>query len=107
MSDIRDLLAEGRIQEALEKLPDTSEAILLKGRYIRNERDKLAGTIPHEAYQMEHNRIVQAVLQLSPPLRVGTNPRERGRSSPHRRPRPRPPASSRSLFRMLMRTSPT
>jgi len=67
MSDIRDLLAEGRIQEALEKLPDTSEAILLKGRYNSNERDKLAWVITHEAYQMERNRIVQAVLQLFPP----------------------------------------
>ena len=95
MSDIRDLLAEGRIQEALEKLPDTSEAILLKGRYIRNERDKLACVITHEAYQMEHNRIVQAVLQLFPPPPPGGNePPGAGAFIPAP---PPPPAPARKL----------
>ena len=95
MSDIRDLLAEGRIQEALKKLPNTSEAILLKGRYNRNERAMLEGRIPHETYQLELNNIVFSILQLFPPPPPGGDETP-GEDEASPKPPP-PPAPSRKV----------
>jgi len=59
---IKRLIAEGKIKQALDLLPDDETGAALKSRYSRNEHGNNMGTLSHSEYTIELNRITLAVL---------------------------------------------
>ena len=61
---IRELIAQGKLQEALALLPGTDDFTLLKSRFNNNERGNRLGTLDHDDYTREKSRITVALLDL-------------------------------------------
>lgn len=66
--EIRDLIGQAKIKEALsillEKSNDKSDVALLKSRYSRLNRDSTLGLISSGEYSVEQNKIVYSILNL-------------------------------------------
>ncbi len=63
MSQIKTLIAQGKLKQALDLLPDTTEFISLKARFNRLESKERMGTISESEANLERNRITYALLQ--------------------------------------------
>lgn len=63
-SKLKTLIAQGRLQQAFDSLPDTNEFVLLKARFSRLTSDQQMGTISTEHANLESNRIIHALLQM-------------------------------------------
>ena len=63
MSQIKTLIAQGKLKQALDLLPDTTEFISLKARFNRLESKERMGTISESEANLESNRITHALLQ--------------------------------------------
>lgn len=61
---IRQLVTQGKWQEAFKLLPDTNDFAQLHLRFHRNERDNDLGTLNHDNYTSEINRITTDLLRL-------------------------------------------
>lgn len=59
---IEQLVAAGRINEALSLLDDRNLQFLLQSRFDENERANRLGTISRDEYLRERNRIVNVIL---------------------------------------------
>lgn len=64
---IQNLVAAGNLEKAIKMLENEypNEAILLMGRYSRNEASNRRGIIDKKDYDREHNRIADAVLSYA------------------------------------------
>lgn len=62
MQTIQELVAKGKIVEAIELLDDTNFASVLSARYAENERRNRIGTISHDDYTRERAKILEAIL---------------------------------------------
>lgn len=65
---IQDLIAQNRLEEAFNALPDTQDKILLLSRYNTLCRNNNSGILTSSEYGVERSRIVVALLHL-----VGNN----------------------------------
>ncbi|MBK8043642.1 MAG: toll/interleukin-1 receptor domain-containing protein [Haliscomenobacter sp.] len=95
MPTIQQLVAEGRIKEALELLPaGDDQTIMLKGRFSKNEKEKNLGILTYEEHQREHNRIVLALLSLAETVRPSQPPVD----SPREEAAPKRPGRKLNVF---------
>lgn len=62
MQTIQELVAKGKIYEAIALLEDTNLASVLSARYADNERANRLGTVSRDDYLRERNRIVGAIM---------------------------------------------
>ncbi len=84
MNPIQNLIANGRIEEALKLLEahlddsDKSSFILQSARWNRNEAGKREGTLDQRDYQLEYNRICNSLTylagQVSSPIQLPDEP---------------------------------
>lgn len=67
MQNIQNLVASGNLEKAIKLLENEhpNEAILLMGRYSRNEANNRRGIMDKKDYDREHNRIADAVLSYA------------------------------------------
>ena len=65
MNKIQQLIAQGKIKEALEALPFNNESILLTSRLSGLERQEREGVISNSDAGLERSRIVAAILSLA------------------------------------------
>lgn len=66
-AQVRTLLAQGKLKEALACLPETNEMIGLKARFAQNSRSLHLGLISPEEAGLEDHRIMQAILAMLDP----------------------------------------
>jgi hypothetical protein len=64
-SKIRDLVACGRLIEALDELPCSDEVMMLFARYYALRKDAIVGTIKFDDETVELAKISQAILSLA------------------------------------------
>lgn len=64
ISQLKTLIAQGKLKQAFDLLPDTNEFVLLKARFSRLTSDQQMGTISTEHANLESNRIIHALLQM-------------------------------------------
>jgi len=75
MNQIKTLIAQGKLKQALDLLPDTNEFILLKARFSKLEREGQIGLITTSEANLESNRITHALLQMLDDDVVTTSPK--------------------------------
>ncbi|MCB0635653.1 MAG: CHAT domain-containing protein [Lewinella sp.] len=66
IDQIRTLIGESNLDEALELLDQhyaSSEVTMFKGRYNRLRAEGRQGTVSHDSYNLEYNRITEAILE--------------------------------------------
>lgn len=64
ISQLKTLIAQGKLKQAFDLLPDTNEFVLLKARFSRLTSEQQMGTISTEHANLESNRIIHALLQM-------------------------------------------
>ena len=65
--EIKTLIANGKIEEAIKKLMDSSgddQLILLSARYNRIKKQNNSGTINHANFSIELNKITNSLLSI-------------------------------------------
>ncbi|MFZ4633385.1 MAG: TIR domain-containing protein [Saprospiraceae bacterium] len=66
MENIRDLIAAGRLEEALDLLVSSNpDAILLKSRYANGKRQYTMGLVDFSEWQRVQNQVAYAALELA------------------------------------------
>lgn len=65
MNKIQQLIAQGRLKEALKELPFTNEVLLLQSRLNRLESQERVGTIDTRDAGIERAKIVKSALDLA------------------------------------------
>lgn len=65
MNKVQQLIARGRLKEALGELPFTNEVLLLQSRLNRLESQERVGTIDNEDAGIERAKIVKSALDLA------------------------------------------
>ncbi len=63
-NEIKSLIAQGNLKQAIELMPDTDEAILLKARFNKLEYNERMGIISTSDANLERNRITNSLLQM-------------------------------------------
>jgi hypothetical protein len=97
---IRELIAQGDIDQALEFLVDLiqdsgdeqlmNDGILLSSRYNRSEKSFLKGLITYEEYSMERSKLVFTILNLASDVSKGSGYSEKEESAEAQRIPPAP-----------------
>jgi hypothetical protein len=64
MNQLKTLIAQGKLKQALDLLPDTNEFILQKARFSKLEHEERMGIITTSEANLERNRITHALLQM-------------------------------------------
>lgn len=86
MSNVRELIAQNRVKEAIQCLIDNNEdgAILLMGRFNSAEKDRLMGIVSHQEHSLALNRIIHAALSMTGrPTEAAYSPRNEGAKVGH------------------------
>ncbi|MDX2133599.1 MAG: TIR domain-containing protein [Saprospiraceae bacterium] len=88
MDNVRDLIAAGRLEDALDILAKSNpDAVLLKGRYSSGKRQYSMGLVDFSEWQRVQNQIAYAALELAGDAGKGASAKDNPSGAP------KPPAS--------------
>jgi hypothetical protein len=94
MEDIRNLIAAGRLEEALDLLAQSnSDAILLKSRHASGKRQYTMGLVDFSEWQRVQNQVAYAALEL-----VGSGNHSTSPTPPVNTPQPPAPPAAKKIF---------
>lgn len=94
MEDIRNLIAAGRLEEALDLLAQSnSDAILLKSRHASGKRQYTMGMVDFSEWQRVQNQVAYAALELAGSANHGSAP-----TPPVNTPNPPAPPAAKKVF---------
>ena len=65
MKKIQQLIAQGKLKEAIAALPSTNEVIHVQARLNELTRKEMLGTIDYSSAGIERSKILSAILSLA------------------------------------------